>query len=84
MVNKQERRGMIKLRKGIIGNLHPSLSFLDKEDIPFEGWFDLDQRFFYIEYGTINRGRYERGIMTPYVENIVHDIRDWQQEQKGK
>jgi len=79
---KKQNRGMVKLRKGIIGNLHPSLGFLDKEDIPFEGWFDLDQKFFYIEFGNINRGRYERGVLATYVESVVHDIREWQKEQQ--
>jgi len=78
---KNQDRGMIKLRKGIIGNLHPTLTFLDKDDIPFQGWFDLDKKFFYIEYGTINSGQYERGVITTDVDSVVHDIKEWQREQ---
>lgn len=79
-MNSKTNRGIVKLRKGLIGNLHPSLEFLDKEEIPFQGWFDLDQKFFFIEYGTINRGRYEKSILTTFVENVVKDIRAWQRE----
>ena len=39
-----KNRGMLRLRKGLVHNLHPKLRVLDDTEIPFEGYFDLDNR----------------------------------------
>lgn len=68
-------RGFLKLKKGIVGNIHPLLSFLDSTTVPFQGWFELDEKFFYIEYGIINNGRHEKAILSKSVERIVDDFK---------
>ena len=74
--------GTIKLRKGIVGNLHPSLSFLDTEDIPFQGWYNRDLHFFFIEFGHINNDRYEKAVIGANVEIVADVIRKWKKQEK--
>lgn len=50
----KNKRGFLKIRKGIAQNLHPDLKILDDTFIPFDGYFNLDERFFYISYGCNN------------------------------
>lgn len=70
-------RGFLKLKKGIIRNLHPELKVLDETDIPFEGWFNLDLKFFYVNFGY---NHFERGIMTPFVSSIVQVIKEYERD----
>jgi hypothetical protein len=67
-------RGYLRLRKGIIANLHPKLKILDDTFIKFEGLFDLDNRFFYISYGE----NLEKGILTHDVNTIVMIIKEYE------
>jgi hypothetical protein len=74
-MNKTKNRGFLKLRKGIIQNLHPDLKILDETDVPFEGLFHLDLRFFYISYGYNNL---EKGVLSSSVKFIVQVIKEYE------
>lgn len=70
-------RGFLRLKKGIVQNLHPDLKILDETNIPFEGWFNLDKKFFYINYGYNNL---EKGVISHTVKFVVQVIREYEQE----
>ena len=74
---QHKERGFLKLRKGIIKNLHPDLKILDETDIPFTGFFNLDQRFFYINYGYDNC---EKGVLSGTVKFIVQVFKEYEQD----
>lgn len=76
---KNQHRGFLKLRKGIIQNLHPELRVLDETNIPFEGYFHLDQRFFYINYGWDNL---EKGVLSGTVKFIIQVFKEYEHDNK--
>lgn len=78
-MSKQKNRGFLRLRKGIIQNLHPDLKILDETRIPFEGLFHLDQRFFYINYGYKNL---EKGVLTQSIKFIIQVFKEYEQDNK--
>lgn len=73
--NNKPERGFIKLKKGIVQNLHPDLRVLDDTFIPFEGWFNLDLKFFYIDYGF--KGE-QKAVLTHSVKSIVELIKEYE------
>jgi hypothetical protein len=73
----RQRRGFLKLRKGLVQNLHPELKVLDETFVPFEGYFHLDERFFYINYGYNNL---DKGILSGDVKFIVKIIKEYEQD----
>ena len=75
-MNKKQR-GFLKLKKGIVQNLHPDLKILDETDIPFEGWFNLDLKFFYINYGFDNM---EKGVISQTVKFVVQVIKEYEHD----
>jgi hypothetical protein len=77
MHNNKIERGFIKLRKGIVQNLHPDLKVLDDTFIPFDGWFNLDLKFFYIDYGYRDN---MKAILTHSVKSIVEVIKEYEKD----
>ena len=75
-MNKKQR-GFLKLKKGIVQNLHPDLKILDETDVPFEGWFNLDLKFFYINYGFDNM---EKGVISQTVKFVVQVIKEYEHD----
>jgi len=76
---KQKNRGFLKLKKGIVQNLHPDLKILDDTNVPFEGWYNLDLKFFYINYGYDNL---EKGVISHTVKFVVQVVKEYEQDYK--
>ena len=73
----RQKRGFLKLRKGLVQNLKPESKILDDTFVPFEGYFHLDERFFYINYGFNNL---DKGILSGDVKFIVKIIKEYEKD----
>lgn len=71
---RNKPRGFIKLSKGIAHRLHPYLEILDKTKVPFEGWYHMQEKYFFVMYGV----EMEKGMFTQRPEFIVDIIKEYE------